>query len=194
MEGDDYLDRRLGDFLEQLSSEESPPGGGAAAALTVSFAAGLVTMVARHSRPSWEEAAGIAAQARTLQARVAPLAQANARAWIAALEALGGKGKEAGEDGKLEKRLARAAEVPLEIAERAADVAQLAALAAERCEGTYRADAATAAVLAGAGATAAAHLVAINLAVADDDERLVRARRNQEIAAAAATRALDAGP
>jgi len=84
--------------------------------------------------------------------------------------------------------------VPLAIAETAADVASLAALAAELGEGTFRGDAAAAAVLAHAGARAAAHLVAINLGIGEDDERLRRARLAEEAAAADAARALGAGP
>ena len=67
----------------------------------------------------------------------------------------------------------------------------LAALAAELGDGTYRADAAAAAVLAAASAQAAAHLVAVNLTVKEGDRRLVRARASAEQAAAAAARALD---
>ncbi len=81
--------------------------------------------------------------------------------------------------------------VPLQIAETAADTASLAALAAELCDGTFRADAAAAAVLAAAGARAAAHLVAVNLTVQEGDQRLTRARRNADSAEDAAARALD---
>jgi formiminotetrahydrofolate cyclodeaminase len=45
-----YLELPLGEFLQRLSADTPAPGGGSAAALTVTFAAGLVTMVARHSR------------------------------------------------------------------------------------------------------------------------------------------------
>ena len=98
---------------------------------------------------------------------------------------------EAPANGELEAKLDLSAAVPLEIAETAADTASLAALAAELGEGTYRADAAVAAVLAAAGARAAAHLVAVNLTVKDGDVRLARARASEEVAAAAAVRALD---
>jgi hypothetical protein len=46
-------------------------------------------------------------------------------------------------------------------------------------------------VLAAAGARAAAHLVSVNLTVSDGDERLVRARASEQVAADAAARALD---
>ena len=96
-------------------------------------------------------------------------------------------------NGALEAKLEQAAAVPLLIAEAAADTASLAALAAELGEGTYRADAASAAVLAAASARVAAHLVSVNLTVSGDDDRLVRARASESAAADAASRALDAG-
>jgi len=79
---------------------------------------------------------------------------------------------------------------PLEIAQLGADVAALAALAGERCEGAYHADAAAAAALAAGGARAAAHLVRANLAVRDGDERLRRAHVSEQAALDAAERAL----
>jgi methenyltetrahydrofolate cyclohydrolase len=192
MQADEYLDLRLGDFLERLGSGRPAPGGGSASALTVAFAAGLVVMVARHSADSWDESAGIAAQALALQARAAPLALANAQVWDEALEALEvACASEALPNGELEAKLDLSAVVPLEIAETAADTASLAALAAELGEGTYRADAAAAAVLAAAGARAAAYLVTVNLTVQEGDNRLVRARASEQAAADAAARALD---
>jgi methenyltetrahydrofolate cyclohydrolase len=190
--GDEYLDLRLGDFLERLGTGKPAPGSGSASALTVAFAAGLVVMVARRSADSWEESAGVAAQALSLQARAAPLALADAQVWAQALEALeSAEDEAAAPNGELEQKLDLSAAVPLQIAEAAADTAVLAALAAELGEGAYRPDAAAAAVLAAAGARAAAHLVAVNLAVQEGDDRLVRARASEETAAGAAARALD---
>jgi len=192
----DYLDLRLGDFLRGLAGGTPAPGGASAAALTAAFAAGLVAMVARRSRASWAEAGGVAAQAQALEARTAPLAQRTGEAWETALQALreAGEGTSAGRDGELEEKLTRAAEVPLEIAEASADVAILGALTAELGEGTFRSDAAAAAVLAAAASRAGAHFVAVNLATRLDDEWLRRAQSAAEAAEAAASRALDAGP
>jgi formiminotetrahydrofolate cyclodeaminase len=194
MQVDEYLGLGLGEFLERLGSGTPAPGSGSASALTVAVAAGLVTMVARNSRGSWEDAGGAAAQAQALQARAAPLALADAQAWEQALEALKDVSENgAREDGELERKLDYSAAIPLQIAEAAADTARLAALAAELGEGHYRADAAGAAVLAAAAARTAAHLVAVNLAVQEGDARLARARASEEAASAAARRALDAG-
>jgi formiminotetrahydrofolate cyclodeaminase len=192
----DYRDVRLGDFLEGLTGGAPGPGGASAAAMTAAFAASLVTMVARKSADSWAEAAGAAAQARGLEARVIPLATATAAAWEAALEALGGAqdGAPTERNAQLEEKLARSAEIPLAIAEAAADIARLAAVVAELGEGTYRSDAAAAAVLAAGAARASAHFVAINLGTRPDDEWLQRAVSSSDAAADAASRALDAGP
>jgi formiminotetrahydrofolate cyclodeaminase len=192
MLADEYLDLKLGDFLERLGTGRPAPGSGSASALTVAFAAGIVVMVARQSAESWDDSAGIAAQALALQARAAPLALANAQVWDEALDALEAvRADETPANGGLEAKLDLSAAVPLEIAETAADTASLAALAAELGDGTYRSDAAAAAVLAAAGARAAAHLVAVNLTVQEGDVRLVRARASEQSAADAAARALD---
>jgi formiminotetrahydrofolate cyclodeaminase len=183
-----YLDLGLEEFLERLAAERRAPGGGSAAALTVALASGLVAMVARSSRSSWSDAAGVAAQARALVDRVLPLVNSDALAWEQAAAALEETG--AGDD-VLERKLEAAAAIPIRIAEAGADAAALAELAAERGEGAYRADAVAAAILAAAGADAAAHFVAVNLGVQEGDERLSRARASAESAGDAARRALD---
>jgi methenyltetrahydrofolate cyclohydrolase len=195
LETDNYLDLRLDQLLERLSAEGSAPGGGSAAALSVAFSASLVAMVARCSRDSWDEAAGVAAQAQAIRDRAVALAQTDGKAWENALEAL--RAADNGEEGHprrdfaLEQKLERAAAVPLEIAALGADAATLAALAGERGDGTYRADASAAAALAAGGARAAAHLVRVNLGMRDRDPRLARARASEETARDAADRLLD---
>ncbi len=194
MQGDEYLDLKLGDFLERLGTGKPGPGSGSASALTVAFAAGVVAMVARHSEDSWEDSPGIAAQALALQAKAAPLALADAQVWEEALDALAAvrEDRRPKPNGDLEQKLDVSTTVPLQIAETAADTAMLAALAAQLGDGTYRSDAAAAAVLAAGGANAAAHLVAVNLTVKEGDRRLVRARACAQHAEDAAARALDA--
>ena len=193
METEDYLDLRIDDFLDRLAEGGRAPGGGSAAALSVAFAAGLVAMVARCSRGSWDDATGVAAQSLAIKERAAQLARTDADAWqqaSAALGEAGGDGDPEGRDRELEQKLGRAAAVPLEIAELGADAAALAALVGEYCEGAYRADAAAAAALASGGASAAAHLVQVNLTVQEGDERLKRARASEQAAAESAKRTL----
>jgi len=165
-----FPDLSLGDLLERLASEEPDLGGGSAAALGGAMAAALVTAVARRSRDSWADAAGVAAQARALEDRCVRLAQADALAFGAAVAAL----ERASE---VEEPLRESVVVLLELGEAAADVAALAALAAERCDGRFRGDAAAAAQLAQAAAGVVATLVEANLTVGAGDERLAAAKR-----------------
>jgi formiminotetrahydrofolate cyclodeaminase len=190
----DLLDAPLRDFLDTLAGEGPAPGGGSAAAVVVAMSAAVVAMVARASREHWPEAGGTIGQAETLRARVAPLAQADADAYAAALAALRGRDDVEARyrDQKLRAALERAAEIPLRIAEAGSDLAVLAALLAEKGNPEVRADAAVAAVLAEGGARAAAKLVAVNLAATGDDERVRRAGKLVHNAANAAQRALAA--
>ena len=181
-----YLELRLDELCERLASEAAP-GAGSAVALTGAFAASLAAKAAKRSVTSWPEAPGVVAQARILAARCAELARLDAEAFGEALAALdAGSGVEAPLD--------RAVAVLLQLGETAADVAVLAARTAEHCEGTFRGDTASAAVLAEAAARAAEALVRGNLTVTPEDPRLARARSLTETAAAAARRALDAEP
>jgi methenyltetrahydrofolate cyclohydrolase len=188
-----YLERPLDDFLAEVASSELLPGGGFVAAIAVAMAAGLVTMVARLSREHWPEAKGAVAQAEALRSRVTPLAEQNAEAYAEAVAALRQKGDQSERrDEAIAQALERAAEIPLQIGEAASDVSALAATVAERGEPSLRADAATAALLARAGAHAAATLVEVNLGTTTADQRVARARELAAAAAAASEQALAA--
>ena len=188
----EFLDAPLRDFLDTLAGEGPAPGGGTAAAITVAMAAGIVAMVARASKEHWAEAGGTVGQAEALRARVAPLAQADAEAYAAALTALRSRDEleERYRDQQLRAALDRAAQVPLEIAEAGTDVAVLAATLAEHGNPEVRVDASAAAVLAEGATRVAAKLVAVNLAAAGGDERVARAERLVGEAVEAAGRAL----
>jgi formiminotetrahydrofolate cyclodeaminase len=190
----DPLDAPLRDFLDTLAGEGPAPAGGSAAAITVAMAAGLVAMVARASEGHWEEAGGVVGQAETLRARVAPLARADAEAYLDALSTLRGRGllEERYRDQQLRAALDRAAEIPLRIAEAGADLASLAALLVENGNPEVRADAAVAAVLAAGGTRAAAKLVAVNLSALEGDPRVRHVDSLAEVAAEASGRALAA--
>jgi formiminotetrahydrofolate cyclodeaminase len=183
-----YRGLPLEELLDEVSSPEPMPGAGYCAAVTLEMAAGLVAMTARVSRAEWGEARGAAAQATTLRERIAPLAERNVDAYRDAVGLLGGS-ESGGGDEPLRDALARAAGIPLEIAEVAVDVAALAAVVAERGEQALRADAVSAALLAEAAARAAATLVEVNLGTTSADERVARARDLAGSATAAAQRA-----
>jgi formiminotetrahydrofolate cyclodeaminase len=190
-----HLEHRLEDFLDEVASSDLLPGGGFVSAIAVAMAAGLVAMVARLSSPAWPEAKGALAQAEALRTRVTPLAELNAEAYASAVATLregGGESDPDRRDFSIAEALEKAAGVPLKIGEAASDVAALAALLVERGEPSLRADAAAAALLAQAGARAAATLVEVNLATTPSDERVTRARALAEAATAASERALAA--
>jgi formiminotetrahydrofolate cyclodeaminase len=154
-------------------------GGGPLAALVTASAAELLANIARASSEGWPDARGVAAQAESLRDRVTPLAALTAQAYEHALQADGG-------DYEIGRAYAGAAEPPLRIAEAAADVAELAALVAGHADPTRRADAVSAGLVAAGCARAAAELVAVNLTVSANDERVRRANRLAEEAAHAA--------
>ncbi|MEN3312448.1 MAG: hypothetical protein V7645_1777 [Actinomycetota bacterium] len=184
----ELLDLRLREFLDEVAGEGRTPGGGSVAALVTAMAAGLLAKVARRSADTWPEAAGIAAQAESLRARAAPLAQGDAEQYEAALQARGqsGEGQGARKDFALGQAYAKAAEPPLRIARTASDVAQLALTVAQNGDAALWADAVTAALLAAAAAKAAAELVAVNLTASEGDQRVLEAAEVAEEAARAA--------
>ena len=188
-----FADLRVRELLDALERPREIPAGGTAAALAAASAASVVTMVARTS-PEWADSGGVAAQARHLRLRLVPLADADADALEAALDALAGSTEPRQErrDAELGRALAHAADLPLAIAEAAADVAALAALAAQEGDPRSRLDAVVAAILAEGAAAAAAGLVDRNLAIRIDDERSRRAAEALRNAAAARTLAVEA--
>jgi formiminotetrahydrofolate cyclodeaminase len=170
-------------LAEELSSGEAVPGSGWVAGVAAALGAALVAKTAARSE-GWGEAAGARAQALDLRDRLLALAAQDARAYESALAAL-----ERRRTG-LARALGAAADVPLALAETAADVALLAAEAAERADGHSRADAAAAASLASGAARAAAKLVAVNLATVPGDGRVAAAQRAAETAEEGARNAL----
>jgi formiminotetrahydrofolate cyclodeaminase len=187
----ELLDLPLREFLDRLAAEEPSPAGGSAAALAVAMGAALIAKVAKAST-SWPEARAVVAQAERLRRRTAPLAQSDADVYEEALAALHLPEQLEPEvrDMALAQVLARAAEIPLVIAEAGADVACLAAEVADRGAPNRRGDAIAAALIGEAAARAAANLVAINLTVTPEDERVLRARAVTDLASAAAREAL----
>lgn len=188
----DFLGVPLRELLDRVAAQTATPGSGSVAAIVVGLSAGLVGMSARFSRKDWGDAGGIVAQANALQARAGPLARADADAYEAALSELRAPRDwpEGDRDAAIGSALSRAADVPLAIAETAADVAELGALVARRGNPNLTGDATAAVILAEAAARAAANLVAINLATTPGDDRVARAENLAEAARRAVRRAL----
>jgi formiminotetrahydrofolate cyclodeaminase len=185
------LAARVSDLLEEIADESRLPGGGAVTALVVAMAAGLCAMAARASRASWTDASGVAAQAESIRARAARLAQANTEAFGAAMAALEEPGRleERSRDHAIGQALERAADLPLAIAEAASDVAELGALIAAEGDPALRPDVVVATRLAEGAARAAEELVSVNLAMLESDARVEVARKLATAAARASERA-----
>jgi len=171
------------ELTELISSAEAVPASGWVAGVSAALAAALVAKAAARSK-AWSDGRGIGAQATDLRDRLLELASRDSEAYEAALAALDRR------DADLGGALAAAANVPLALAEGAADVALLAAEAAERADGASRADAAAAAALAAGAARAASKLVAVNLSMVAGDARIDAAERAVETADEAARQAL----
>jgi len=168
------LDALLAAFADRTPS----PGGGAAAGIGCALGAALTEMGARFAG---DDAA--AERAAALRAQGMRLAEADAAGYAPVLEAVRLPRDTPDREARLHAALARAADVPLAIAEAAAEVAALARRVAADGRPALTGDALTGAELAAAAARAAARLVAIDLEHAPEDPRAARARAAAERAA-----------
>ena len=184
-----FLDEPVRGFLDQLAARTPTPGGGGAAAVTGAMAAGLVAMAARFSAARLPGAGELADQADELRRRLAQLADMDAQAYAAVLEALRLPRKASQREVQRQEALLGAALVPLEIAGIGAQVAVMAARLAETGNPNLRGDAVTGAVLAAASARSAACLADINVELGGLDAELSqRAARAAEAAGDTAER------
>lgn len=163
------------EFLDAVPARTPAPGGGAVAAVALSLAAGLTAMAARFASDDWKPRAEIVGRAEELRARVEPLADADADAYGAFMTE------------RSDENLERIVAIPFELAEVAAEVAELAAAVAAEGNPNVSGDAAAGADLAAAVASIAARLVEINARGGDD--RIADTGRHAARAAAAAGRA-----
>ncbi len=186
-----YTEVAFEELLDTIAAETPAPGGGSVAAFVTEMAASLAAMAARFAH-DWDGAAGAVAQAETLRHRAAPLADEDAVAYENVLTALRMPRELEPEvrNMLIGETLSRAADVPLQIAECAASVSELAAEIAVCGNPNLRGDASAAAILASAAARVAANLVEINLATVEGDERVERARATVRSADQAAARAV----
>ena len=184
-------------LIESLDDGSAWTDIGPVAALVVALAAGVTGEAARRSTDTWVGASAALAQATALRRRAIRLAREDREAHLTASEALEAARQDQGGPARggtpLAAALARAADLPLEIAEAATDAAALAALVAEEGIPDQRADAAGAALLAAGAVAAEAELIAVNLSTSKDDERLIRVDELRITADAAAERARAAG-
>jgi formiminotetrahydrofolate cyclodeaminase len=168
----------LDGLLEAFAARTPAPGGGAGAGVAAALAAALTEMGARFAGLD-----DVATRAAELRARALELAEADAAGYAPVLEAVRLAADAPGRDERLHAALSAAADVPLALADAAAEAAALARRVAAEGRPALAGDALTGAELAAAAAAAAARLVAIDLEHARDDPRRARAEAAARAAA-----------
>jgi formiminotetrahydrofolate cyclodeaminase len=161
-------DQPLAEFLEAVAAPTPAPGGGSSAAVACALAAALVEMSAGLAGQDVERLAAV-------RARALELAEVELSSYAPVLEARDPDQKAAA--------LVEASRSPLELAELAAEVAELGAGVVQASSVAVRGDASAGVVLAEAASAAAGRLVEINLAESSADDLVKRARGAPERAA-----------
>ena len=157
-------------LLDDVGARTTAPGGGAVTGVVVALAGALATMCGRFADGHSVSAGG---RAEELQIRAASLAEADPIVYAAYVRAR----REQLDAATVSAALDEAVRVPLEIAEVAAELVQIASELARSGNPRLRGDAMTALFLAAAATRSAAALVCENLpdAGAGNDPRLVLA-------------------
>ena len=173
-----YTEKTVDKFLDALASKEPVPGGGSTAALGGSLAAALVSMVCNLTlgKEGYEQAqeglTEILQQAEALRRELPQLLEADMAVYgkVMAAYRLPRKTDEhkQARQAAIQSALVEAAEVPLQIADRCAQVLKLALPAAELGNRWAISDAAAGALLAEASLRAALLNVFVNMASITD--------------------------
>lgn len=173
-----YLDKPLQNYLDELASSQPTPGGGSAAALSGAMGAGLASMVARLTLGKdayaavQQEIEIISQQTERLRVRFQQLMQEDIEAYgrLSATFKLPRTTPEekAARTEAIQKQLAEAALVPLEVAECAAELVQYCQRIAEIGNANVLSDIATGTALASSAGTGASWMVRTNLRAMKD--------------------------
>jgi methenyltetrahydrofolate cyclohydrolase len=168
-----YKEQPLQHYLDELASAKPAPGGGSASALSGALAAALASMVCRLTlgKAGYEEAQAeiedMLAQTEQLRRRFTELLEEDITAYgrlSAAYKMPRGTEEErAARTQDIQKHLAGAAEVPLEVVECAARLAHYLKRIAETGNAGLLSDLVTAVSLANTAAQGAAGMVRVNL-------------------------------
>jgi formiminotetrahydrofolate cyclodeaminase len=151
-------DQALAAFLDAVAAPTPAPGGGSSAAVTTALAAALVEMSAGIA-----DAADERERAGGIRERAIVLAEEELGSYAPVLEAHRLPLGDPERPERLADALVEASGPPAEIAELAAEAAELGARVAAAAAPAVRGDAVTGTLLAEAAATAAAGLVETNL-------------------------------
>ena len=174
-------------FIEQLAAPTATPGGGSAAAASGAMAAGLANMVASMSRGKkaylQHEAPLSDAIARLGQLReeLKSAIDADAESYNLVMKAYRAAKASSDGEGAINSALKQATSVPLGVAERAVEVAQIAENLKPLTNPNMKSDLTTAIALATAALTGALANVEINLESLKD-EAFVRQTRDRAAA------------
>ena len=166
-------DKPLSDFLAELASVKPVPGGGSVAALGGALGASLVAMVCRLTidKKGYEavrvDLESILPRAESLQYELRELMQSDIQAYARVMDAYtlpkGTEAERAARTRAVEDALKHASDVPLEVAERCAEVLALTQVVAAKGNKNAASDAGVGALMAEAGLRGAALNVSINL-------------------------------
>ena len=156
-------------FVEQLAASTATPGGGSAAAASGAMAAGLATMVASMSRGKKayvqyeRELSEAIARLSQLREELKAAIDADANSYNAVMNAYKAAKSSAEGDGLIDAALKQATSVPLSVAERAKEVAEIADKLKPITNPNMKSDLTTASALARAAIEGALANVEINL-------------------------------
>ncbi|MGZ4129361.1 MAG: cyclodeaminase/cyclohydrolase family protein, partial [Actinomycetota bacterium] len=176
---DGIRDQRIGEFLETLGSDNPTPGGGAAAGVAGASGAALIAMVANLTidkqgyEQAWDRMREILPVVTAGRDELLDLAERDAAAFDAVMAAF--RMPKETDDEKAVRRDAiqlafeGAAAVPLQVAERAAEMIDLGREAVERGNDNAASDGLSAAYLLYAAVECAAANVLINAASLKDE-------------------------
>ena len=161
-------------FVEQLAAPTATPGGGSASAASAAMAAGLATMVASMSRGKKayvqyeKDLSAAIAQLGKLREELKAAIDADAESFNLVMKAYKQSKESADGDRIIDAALKQATSVPLSVAEKAREVADIAAKLSPITNPNMKSDLTTAKALAGAAIEGALANVDINLEALKD--------------------------
>ncbi|PYV96201.1 MAG: glutamate formimidoyltransferase [Acidobacteria bacterium] len=156
-------------FVEQLAAPTATPGGGSAAAASTAMAAALATMVASMSRGKKaylqyeRELSAAIARLATLREELKAAIDADAESYNSVMKAYKQAKESANADGLIDAALKQATSVPLNVAQRAHEVAEITEKLKPITNPNMKSDLTTALALARAAIVGALANVEINL-------------------------------
>ncbi len=173
------VDLKITQYLEKAAAATAVPGGGSVAALNAALAAALTEMVAGLTigKKGYATVEGqmrtIADQASLLRRKLTAAIDADADAYSQVMAAFklpkGNDAQKAARSRKIQQAIKQAALVPLEVAQQALAVLELAGQAVKQGNKNAASDGAVAAMNARTAVLAAIFNVRINLASIEDD-------------------------